>query len=87
MESTDCGHGGPGKQRRVMSDQAIRERVQLFSSLRAAQRALARCLHPSQLAPLRKQGKKVLIRLQKVGASLEKLREENENDAEAQGSA
>jgi hypothetical protein len=52
----------------VMNNSDIRRRVQLFSALRAGQRALARCIHPSQVAPLRQRGREVLIRLQALGA-------------------
>ena len=51
-----------------MNNSDIRRRVQLFSALRAGQRALARCIHPSQVAPLRQRGRDVLIRLQALGA-------------------
>ena len=44
--------------------QEVSDRVQAFSLLRTSQRALTRCLHPAQLAPLREQGRQLLIRLQ-----------------------
>lgn len=46
---------------------AIRERVERFSLLRGAQRALARCMHPVALDPLREQGRQLLIQLQAAG--------------------
>ena len=42
----------------------IRERIQLFSLLRAAQRALSRCMHPAALDPVREHGRQLLIQLQ-----------------------
>jgi len=54
---------------RVMSqpNPEIRQRVERFSQLRAAQRALARCMHPAALDSLREQGRELLIQLQAVG--------------------
>lgn len=46
----------------------LRERVERFSLLRASQRALARCVHPSALDPLRQQGRELLIRIQAFDA-------------------
>ena len=46
------------------TDAEIRERIQLFSLLRAAQRALSRCLHPAALDPVREHGRQLLIQLQ-----------------------
>ena len=42
---------------------ALTERAGRFSLLRAAQRALARCMHPAVLDPLREQGRQLLIQL------------------------
>jgi len=47
----------------VTADFELRERIQAFSQLRAAQRALARCMHPAVLAPVREQGRQLLIQL------------------------
>jgi hypothetical protein len=50
------------------SDLEVRGRVERYSLLRAAQRALARCMHPSVLDPLRSDGRELLIRLQAAGS-------------------
>lgn len=42
----------------------LREWAERFSLLRAAQRAMARCMHPAALDPLREQGRQLLIQLQ-----------------------
>jgi hypothetical protein len=49
----------------------IRERVQRFASLRAAQRALNRSLHPSELALANQQGRQILIELQALSGRAE----------------
>jgi hypothetical protein len=49
----------------------IRERVQRFASLRAAQRALNRSLHPSELALANQQGRQILIELQALSSRVE----------------
>ena len=63
-----------------MNNSDIRRRVQLFSSLRAGQRALARCIHPSQVAPLRQRGRQVLIGLQALGAATRDGQDEKDDD-------
>jgi len=49
----------------------IRKRVQRFASLRAAQRALNRSLHPSELALANQQGRQILIELQALSSRAE----------------
>ena len=49
----------------------IRKRVQRFASLRAAQRALNRSLHPSELALANRQGRQILIELQALSSRAE----------------
>ena len=49
-----------------MAEQAIPDRIQSFALLRAAQRALARCMHPALLNPVREQGRQLLIQLQSL---------------------
>lgn len=44
----------------------LRERVERFRLLRAAQRALARCMHPAILDPLREQGRELLLQFRAV---------------------
>jgi hypothetical protein len=44
----------------------LRERVARFRLLRAAQRALACCMHPAILEPLRQEGRQLLIQLREV---------------------
>jgi hypothetical protein len=46
------------------ADAEIRQRIQQFSLLRAAQRALSRCMHPSALDPVREHSRQLLIQLQ-----------------------
>jgi hypothetical protein len=42
-------------------------RVERFSLLRAAQRVLARSMHPSAVDPLREEGREILVKLQAAG--------------------
>lgn len=65
------------------SNHEIRERIQLFSLLRAAQRALTRCMHPARLSPIREQGRQLLIQLQALGS----VEEIEESEAEAAAAA
>ena len=50
----------------LLTTSEIRKRVQRFASLRAAQRALNRSLHPSELALANQQGRQILIELQSL---------------------
>jgi len=50
------------------SNSEVRWRVERYALLRAAQRALARCIHPSALEPLRADSHQLLIRLQAAGS-------------------
>ncbi len=47
----------------ILTIYEIRKRIQRFASLRAAQRALNRSLHPSELALANQQGRQILIEL------------------------
>ena len=51
-----------------MAKAELRKRVERFSSLQAAQRALARSVHPSHLAPVREQSRALLIQLQALSS-------------------
>jgi hypothetical protein len=52
----------------ALSPEAVRLRSQRFASLRAAQRALSRSVHPSELAQANEQGRQLVIQLQALGA-------------------
>jgi len=47
-----------------MNRSELRKRVERFASLQAAQRALAKATHPSELAWVREQGRNLLVQLQ-----------------------
>jgi hypothetical protein len=55
----------------ILTVYEIRKRVQRFASLRAAQRALNRSLHPSELALANQQGRQILIELQALSSRAE----------------
>jgi hypothetical protein len=55
----------------LLTTSEIRKRVHRFASLRAAQRALNRSLHPSELALANQQGRQILIELQALSGRAE----------------
>lgn len=54
-----------------MQNSQLQERLARFGSLQAAYRALARSVHPAELAPVREQSKSFLIQLQDLSARAE----------------
>jgi hypothetical protein len=54
-----------------MQNTELQVRLERFGSLQAAYRALARSVHPAELAPVREQGKSFLIQLQDLSARAE----------------
>lgn len=54
----------------------LRKRIERFSLLRAAQRALARCMHPAVLDPLREHGRQLLIHLQEAAPEASEIHDE-----------
>jgi hypothetical protein len=51
-----------------LSTEVIRRRTRRFASLRAAQRALSRSVHPSELAQANEHGRQLVIQIQALGA-------------------
>ena len=54
----------PDRRAATLTASAVRSRSQRFASLRAAQRALSRSVHPSELALANQRGRELLIQLQ-----------------------
>jgi hypothetical protein len=55
-----------GTQRSIQTAAEVRRRAERFASLRAAQRALSRAVHPSELARANEQGRELVIQIQEL---------------------
>ena len=58
----------PGTDSSIQAAAEVRRRAERFASLRAAQRALSRAVHPRELAESNQQARQLVIRLQELSA-------------------
>jgi len=66
----------PGTESSIQAAAEVRRRAERFASLRGAQRALSRAVHPRELAEANQEARQLVIRLQELSARVRRSGEE-----------